>query len=224
MNFLNITIELIIGFLALFFITKILGKTQFAQITPFDFISALILGEMVGNAIFDDNVSVWQILFAVAVWGLLIYFIEFLSQKFKGLRGLLEGQPTILIRKGEIDFQALKSNKLDINQLQTLVREKGHFSLTEAEYAILETDGTVSVLPKHSYSSPTKQDLDIKEKPVSLPIALILDGEAVKNNLSEAGFDENWLQEQLAAKNIHDYKDILYAEWHENRGLHIQRK
>ncbi|MEH7476696.1 DUF421 domain-containing protein, partial [Bacillus altitudinis] len=64
MPFFNILIELFIGFFALFSITKLLGKTQFAQITPFDFISALILGEMVGNAIFDPEVSVLHILFA----------------------------------------------------------------------------------------------------------------------------------------------------------------
>ncbi|MGG3641782.1 DUF421 domain-containing protein [Bacillus gobiensis] len=223
MDYLHITTELIIGFFALFLVTKILGKTQFAQITPFDFISALILGEMVGNAIFDENVSVWEILFAVAVWGILIYIIELLSQKFKGLRGLLEGQPTIVIDKGKINYQALKTNKLDINQLQTLIREKGYFSITEVEYALLETDGSVSVLPKHPNSPLTKQDLDIKYKPVSLPITLILDGELVKNNLTEAGFDEDWLKKQLEAEKIHDYKEVLYSEWHEIRGLHIQR-
>ncbi len=67
--FLSILIELFIGFFALFSIIKLLGKTQFAQITPFDFISALILGEMVGNAIFDPEVKIQHILFAVAVWG-----------------------------------------------------------------------------------------------------------------------------------------------------------
>lgn len=81
----NILIELFIGFFALFSITKLLGKTQFAQITPFDFISALILGEMVGNAILIQK-SACYISFAVAVWGVLIYTVEWLSQKFKSIR------------------------------------------------------------------------------------------------------------------------------------------
>ena len=83
MEYVHLVVELTIGFAALFLMTKILGKTQFAQITPFDFISALILGEMVGNAIFDEDVTIWKVLFAILIWAVLIYSIEVLSQKCK---------------------------------------------------------------------------------------------------------------------------------------------
>ncbi|NPC92997.1 DUF421 domain-containing protein [Bacillus sp. WMMC1349] len=213
MDYLHLTVELIVGFAALFLMTKILGKTQFNQITPFDFISALILGEMVGNAIFDESVTIWKILFAIIVWGVLIFSIEILSQKVQGLRGFLEGKPSIIINKGKIDYNALKKNKLDLNQLQTLVREKGCFSLHEIEYALLETDGTISVLLKHQYDVPTNQDLNITDKQVRLPVSIILDGELEKDNLHMAGFDEEWLKKQLSNYNIHQYSDVLYAEW-----------
>ncbi|MFN2747419.1 MULTISPECIES: DUF421 domain-containing protein [Bacillus] len=218
MEYLHLTIELLIGFAALFLMTKILGKTQFAQITPFDFISALILGEMVGNAIFDEDVTIWKILFAIIVWGILIYSIEILSQKVQGIRGFLEGRPSLVINKGKIDYNTLKKNKLDLNQLQTLAREKGCFSLNEVDYAILETDGTLSVLPKHQYGTPTNQDLNIPNKQVQLPFPLILDGQLEKDNLHEAGFDELWLQNQLLSQNIKQYTEVLYAEWRGDEG------
>ncbi|MDA1475128.1 DUF421 domain-containing protein [Bacillus changyiensis] len=216
MDYLHLTVELTVGFAALFFMTKILGKTQFAQITPFDFISALILGEMVGNAIFDESVTIWKILFAIIVWGVLIYSIEILSQKVQGMRGFLEGQPSVVINKGKVDYNALKKNKLDLNQLQTLVREKGCFSLHEVEYALLETDGTISVLLKHQYDVPTNKDLNITAKQVRLPVSIILDGKLAKDNLHMAGFDEEWLKKQLSNYNINKYSDVLYAEWRED--------
>lgn len=108
MDYIHLVVELTVGFAALFLMTKILGKTQFAQITPFDFISALILGEMVGNAIFDEAVTIWKILFAIIVWGILIYSIEVLSQKVQAMRGFLEGRPSLIINKGKIDYNALK--------------------------------------------------------------------------------------------------------------------
>ncbi|MEC0494923.1 DUF421 domain-containing protein [Bacillus glycinifermentans] len=213
MDYLQLAVELIIGFAALFIMTKILGKTQFAQITPFDFISALILGEMVGNAIFDEDVTISKVLFAILVWGILIYSIEILSQKAQSMRGFLEGKPNIIIDKGKINYSALKKNKLDLNQVQTLAREKGCFSLHEIEYAILETDGSISVLRKHKYETPTKSELNIPYQPVQLPIAFILDGQLKEENLKEAGFDKSWLKQQLSSRNIQNYSDVLYAEW-----------
>ncbi|UUD41048.1 DUF421 domain-containing protein [Bacillus pumilus] len=223
MPFLSILVELFIGFSALFFITKLLGKTQFAQITPFDFISALILGEMVGNAIFDPEVKIQHILFAVAIWGVLIYTVEWLSQRFKSIRALLEGRPTLVIDKGNIRYNRLKKNMLDLNQLQTLIRAKGHFALHEIEYAILETDGSVSVLPKMKYAPATAEDVNVKGKEVKLPRTFIIDGEILRQDLQEAGFDETWLRRQLKKQHISSYKEVLFCEWIENEGFYAMK-
>nr|WP_283775183.1 DUF421 domain-containing protein [Bacillus zhangzhouensis] len=220
---MSILVELFIGFSALFFITKLLGKTQFAQITPFDFISALILGEMVGNAIFDPEVKIQHILFAVAIWGVLIYTVEWLSQRFKSIRALLEGRPTLVIDKGNIRYNRLKKNMLDLNQLQTLIRAKGHFALHEIEYAILETDGSVSVLPKMKYAPATAEDVNVKGKEVKLPRTFIIDGEILRQDLQEAGFDETWLRGQLKKQHISSYKEVLFCEWIENEGIYAMK-
>lgn len=90
MNHLGqITIELLLVFVLLI-ATKILGKTQISQLTPFDFISAIVLGELVGNTIYDPEVKVWCILYAVLVWTVLIYAIEVITQKYRGTRRFLK--------------------------------------------------------------------------------------------------------------------------------------
>jgi len=171
-DYIQILVELILGYIALFVLTKVMGKTQITQITPFDFISALILGELVGNAIYDDDIKFQKVIYAVVVWGLLIFLTEVLTQKKKGLRKLLEGRPTIVIRKGKIDYVALKKTRLDINQLQHLLRSREIFSIRECEYAILETDGSISVLKKSGYSNVTIRDMNLPHSPVKLPVTL----------------------------------------------------
>ncbi|WP_257349080.1 DUF421 domain-containing protein [Pseudalkalibacillus decolorationis] len=213
MDLLELSIELIIGFIGLFIVTRLLGKTQISQITPFDFISSLILGELLGNAIYDDKVSIFSILYALVLWGIMIYAIELWTQKKMGARGLLEGQPVIVIHKGKILYQPLKKSKLDLNQLQGLIRQKGFFSLYDVEYAILETNGTVSVLPKSQNDIVNREDLNLPVKQQSLPITLIIDREIVHDNLIELGKDVKWLKYQLQQQNIGDYSIVLHAEW-----------
>ncbi|MCM3444755.1 YetF domain-containing protein [Metabacillus halosaccharovorans] len=222
MHFGQITIELFFGFIALFVITRILGKTQITQITTFDFISALVLGELVGNAVFDDQVSIAEIFYAVFIWGLLIFILEIITQKWSKTRGFLEGKPTIIIREGQILRDSLKKCKLDINQLQHLIRSKGVFSIRELDYAVLETDGTVSILKKAEYENPTNSDLQVNLEKVHIPITIISDGKILKENLIEAGFNYTWLEQQLKQQNIFRTEEVLYAEWLEGKGLHVQ--
>lgn len=217
----DMAIELVGGFIALFIMLKILGKIEFAQITPFDFITALVLGNIVGDAVMEKEAGLWEVLYSVFIWGILIYIVTKLSQKFIGLRGMLEGKPTMIIYKGEILYKQLKKENFDLNQLQHLMRQQGFFSLYEAEYVILETDGQISVVPKHNYGPPTKKDLNVQYKETNLPIAFIMDGRVAINNLKEAGFDEAWLKSQLAKRQIKNYEDVFYAEWQKERGLSV---
>ncbi|MGP4082401.1 DUF421 domain-containing protein [Pseudalkalibacillus sp. R45] len=223
MHPISITVELMVGFLALFIMTKLLGKVSLAQITIFDFISAVVLGELVGNAIYDNEVKLGSILYAVMLWGALIFIMEFFTQKFRGSRKLLEGKPTIVIRNGQCDKKEMKKNKLDMNQLQNLLRQKDVFSVREVAYAIVETDGSVSVLKKPEYATPTTADMQLPQKPVFLSVTLINDGKVDWENLKKAGFDEAWLKKTLHKNQIDRYEDVFYMEWKQDEGVHINK-
>lgn len=222
MEFLQILVELFIGYIALLILTKVMGKTQITQITPFDFISALILGELVGNAVYDNDVNIFKVLMAVAFWGLLIYSTEIITQKKKGVRKLLEGEPMIVIRKGKIDYNVLKKAHLDMNQLQHLLRAKDVFSIRECEYAIIETDGTVSVLKKPDFSNVTIKDLNLPLSTVTLPVTLILDGSIEEDNLKMIQWDKQRLLQMIKQHGFDSEKEVMYAEWKEGEPLLIQ--
>lgn len=223
MNLSSIAIELVIGFAALLIMTKILGKMTLSQITPFDFISALVLGNLVGDAIYDKEAKIGFILYAIAIWGALILIIEWFTQKFPGTRRILEGKPSIIISNGHLDRQEMKKNKLDINQLQILLRKKDVFSIREVAFALLETDGTMSILRKPEYETPTISDMKLSQQPVYLPVTFVSDGKVDWGNLKKAGFNEEWLLKTLHDHHINHYKDIFYFEWKKDEGIHFEK-
>jgi len=220
----QLTIELIIGFFSLLIITRFLGKTQITQLTAFDFISALIMGELLGNAIYDGDTGVVKLIFAITVWGLLIFAAQFVGQKSITLRKLLEGKPSIIIQKGAIDRQALKKNRMNINELQNLLREKDVFSVREVEYAILEQNGSLSVLRKPDFDTPTLKDLNIPLNRKSLPILLVSDGIILNQDLLKIGKNESWLKNELKQQGYVNIDNIFYAEWREEDGLYVMEK
>lgn len=219
----QLTIELIVGFFSLLVMTRILGKTQITQLTSFDFISALIMGELLGNAIYDDDTGVTKIIFAIVVWGLLIFGIQIVGQKSIKLRNLFEGKPSLVIQKGIIDRQELKKNRTNLNELLTLLRDKDVFSVREVEYALLEPNGSLTVLKKPEYDTPTLKDLNLPINSKSLPMLLVSDG-ILNTDLKKIGKDESWIETQLKQQGYNDIKNILYAEWREEDGLYVIAK
>jgi uncharacterized membrane protein YcaP (DUF421 family) len=180
--FMELTIKLLLGFVFLFITTKFVGKTTIKQLTPFDFLGTLILGEILGNALFDEEVRIVHVFYATFVWGGLIIGSETLTLKFKGLRSFLEGNPSIIIRKGVVNRKELRKAKMNLNQLQSLLRQNKVISIREVEYAILEPNGEISFIKKSKYQNPTLEDLNL-QKSNHIPVTLILDGEIVDDNM-----------------------------------------
>lgn len=220
-SYLSMFTDLTFGFVALFTLTKVLGKTQISQITAFDFISALALGELVGNALFDKKTGIPEIAFVVFTWGALMYITEYITQRFKGSRNFFEGSPSIVIYNGKLIRDIMKKNKLDVNQLQHMLRAKDVFSLAEVQYAILETNGTISVLRKSDYQTPSRKDMKLASEPVQLPITLVNDGEILYDNLLEKNLTEEWLMEELKKQNYNDLTEVFHVEYQKDKDLLI---
>lgn len=221
MKFLPMLYETIFGFCALFALTKILGKTQISQLTAFDFIAALVLGELVGNALFDEKAGVLEIAYIIFLWGSLLYIVEMLTQKFKGSRFLLEGKPAMVIYRGQFIYEELRKNKIDIDEVQHLLRMKEVFAIQEVEYAILETNGDLSILKKSPYLTPNRKDLDILPTTSQIATTLISDGEIVYDNLAEVDVTEEWLLDELLKQNFTSEKEVFYAEYLVNKPLFV---
>jgi uncharacterized membrane protein YcaP (DUF421 family) len=224
MNIPIVTLRILIGLVLIFGITKVLGKTQISQITPFDFLSSIVIGEIFVHAVFEEKAGIPLLVYPIVLWGALIYIFELMAEKFLPLRSLFEGNPAIIIRNGKIDRNQLKRNKLNLNQLLNLLRQKDVFSISEVKYAILEMNGSLSVLRSSIDDAPTRKDLNLPDVPVYLPVTFISDGKILLDNLRASGFDLPWLYNQLTMQGINDIKKVFYAEWKQDKGLWISPK
>jgi len=224
MDLSAVTIRILIGLFLMFLITRILGKTQISKITPFDFISSIVMGEIFVHAVFEERAGLLMLIYPIILWGVLIYTFEFLAEKILFLRSIFEGNPAIIIREGQIDFEQMKQNKLNLNQLLNLLRQKDVFSIREVKYAILEMNGSLSVLRNSLDASPTRKDLNLSDNPVYLPVTLISDGKVLYDNLQASGFNLSWLDEQLKIQGIASCENVFYAEWQKDKGLYLSIK
>ncbi|ANE47697.1 hypothetical protein SY83_17000 [Paenibacillus swuensis] len=221
MDYTYITLKLVTGFAGLWLTTRILGKKEISQLTPFDFISSLLLSELVGNTIYDKEIHFSHLLYAIAFWGLLSYALEILTFRVKRLRKPLDGSPDIIIEDGRINLKQMHHNKMDFEQLQMLLRQKDIFSIREVAYAVLETNGNLSVLKKSFYDGVTRSDLNLPEQETHIAYSLIEDGEINKEELAKIGKTKEWLLQELSSLGYSAPSSIPYAEWKQGEGLYV---
>ncbi|MCM2997024.1 DUF421 domain-containing protein [Paenibacillus cellulositrophicus] len=217
-----VTIELIVGFFLLFVIVRFAGRKVIKQVTPFTFIASIVFGELLGNALYEPKIGLPYIIYSICLWGVLLVVIEYLGQKSLFFRGLFEGKPSALIKNGVVDLQALKKNRMNLNQLQSLLRQSETFSIREVAYCYLEADGSLSILKKSRYQKTTREDLNLPDIPVYVPVTIIRDGKVLWDEIKDLGFDESWLSKQLESQQVTDYKTVLIAEWLEGDGIFVQ--
>lgn len=216
-----ILIKLIAGFVGLWAMTRLLGKKEIAALTPFDFISAVMLGDLVGNTIYEKDTSVWMLIFTLAVWTVLSVTFEKITQRYQKLRKPLEGEPEILIRNGQIDLMRLRRNNLDFDQLRMMLRAKDTFSVSEVAYAIYETNGSLSILKKPQFEVVTRRDINLNAQQIHMPQSIVEDGIVQLKGLRDLGKDEVWLHQQLQEKGFPDIKAVAYAEVNEEGELYV---
>ncbi|MEK4425184.1 DUF421 domain-containing protein [Solibacillus sp. FSL K6-1523] len=222
MNIFYLTMELIIAFFLLFILVKILGKKIINQITPFTFIAAIVLGELLGNTLYDKKAGIFYLIYSMVLWSLLLLIAEYLGQKSLKLRLLFEGKPSVLIRNGIVNREQLKKNRMNINQLQSLLRQSETFSIREVAYCYLEANGAISIMKKSPYQKTTQEDFHKSPKQVHIPVTIIRDGELLSDELGDIGREEEWLMVQLKIHNVTDVRNVFIAEWLENDGMFVQ--
>nr|WP_243428100.1 DUF421 domain-containing protein [Clostridium rhizosphaerae] len=138
--------------------------------------------------------------------------LSYLCLKSDRVRRFINGQPIIVISKGEILKNNLKKARLTMNELASLLRAEGIFNLSEVEYVILEPTRCFSVMQKSERSPVTLSDLNIQTAPKELPILVIKDGKLIRAELYRYNLTEQWVKEQLLKRDIKDISEVLLAQ------------
>lgn len=207
-----ILIRSISAFLLLLVIARILGKQTLSNMNFHEFVTAVIMGAIAANLAFNEKMEVMHLIISLIVFTCTSYLLSKMNLKSRKLRLMAEGSPTVLIEGGKIMENNLAKNKLTLDSLNQMLRQKDIFNIEEVEYALLEVNGQVSVMKKADYRVATVQDVHKKseQKQERMPVELIMDGQVLVMNLKLNGISDEELLMQLESNNK-NVSDVFYA-------------
>src|SRR5690625_793814 len=201
-----------------------MGRKEISQMTFFNFVSAISIGTIGASLAINSTISIRNGTLALLGWAIFTLVLGFLDIKSKGVRKAIVGQPITVIRDGKIMEGALRQARLDMDSLNVMLRKKNAFSLADVNYAIFETDGTLSVMKKDLKQPLTKSHMNIQKSHTDkhpIPLAVVSDGQVLRGNLQQLNLDGEWLNNQLDTAGIDSLDDIFYAEVQKDGSLYI---
>lgn len=210
--------------LILFVVTKLLGKKQVSQLSLFDYVIGISIGNFAAEMTINMDAPYIHGVIAVVVFGLVASLVSFLTMKSITLRRFFIGVPTILVQNGKLLEKNFRKTKYDINDFLEECRGGGYFDLSEIEYALVEANGTLSVLPKAEYKPLTPKDMQIKVSKSSLCANIIIDGQIMTQNLENMHKDIDWLKKELKVRGYRDPVKILLATLDESEKIVIYER
>lgn len=220
-NIYEVTLRTIVAFIILYFLCRVLGKKQIAQITFFDFVSGITIGSIVGNLVINPNVSLTNGLSALAIFCIIVLLIDYSALKSIFARKFFSSEPTLVIKDGKILGEGMRKERLNNEELLFLLRKNGIFYLDEVELAFFETDGSISALRKQGKLPTYKEDIQVQKPKRGLPQTFIIDGQLMNNSLRSIGKDLTWVKSFLTSRGINDIKEVNIAQIDELENLFV---
>lgn len=209
--------------LTLFFVTKLMGKKQVSELSLFDYVIGISIGNFTAEVTMGLDKQYIDGLIAIVVFGIVSWGVSKITMKSIILRRLIIGTPTVVIQKGKILEKSLKKLNIDINDLLEQCRSNGNFDISQIEYGIMEVNGKVSILLKSQYNPVTPKDLNLKTEQQELIANVVIDGKIMHNNLLNMKKDDKWLYKELKVKG-YELDDVLLATLDSNEKLNIYEK
>jgi len=203
--YIGITLKLVTGMIGILAFLRITGKAQMAQLTPLDTVSAFVIGALVGGVLYNPDMSVWHLLFALAVWTGFNMLVRFAMRSAR-LRHIIKGESVFLVKNGVINFKNFKRNSLEMEQFRLLLRQKGIFSMFEVEDVLFEANGAVTVLP-------TGKTAD--------SFLIVNNGEFVESGLAGSEKSKEWALYHIKRNGFNSPAELFCMEWTPAKGIYF---
>lgn len=221
---LIIFVRTLVLYVIIVVVLRLMGKRQIGQLQPSELVVALIIADLAAVPMSNVGIPLLNGIIPIITLYILEELLSFISMKSESARGLICGKPSILIERGIIVEQELGSLRYNLNDLLEQLRLKNFSNLEDIDYAILETSGQLSVIPKSENKPVTIKDMNIKATPQQLPVTVIIDGRTNSDNLHKIGLSKEWLAKELKKNKIASDKDVFFAYLNPERKLVYQLK
>lgn len=221
---LIVFVRTLILYLIVVAVMRIMGKRQIGQLQPFELVVAIMISELA--AVPMQNTGIPLINGIVPILTLLVaqVLLSYISLKSMTARAIICGKPTVLIRNGKVSENDMSREMYSMNDLLEQLRNKNIANISDVEFAVLETNGQLSIIQKSQKRPVAPEDISVSTKYEGLPISLIIDGKVILKNLSYVNLDIEWLKNELGKFGIHKLDDVLFASLDTNGNLFFQEK
>ena len=223
---ITLFVRTIIIYLTVFAVVRLMGKRQISDMQPFDLVVTLLIADAASEPISETSMPLMYGIIPILALFLLHKSVAFLSLKSDGIRTLVCGKPVILISKGIVLENALRATSYTLGDLTEQLRIKDVFSISEVEYGILETNGSLSVLKKDEQKNAqqSQQGKGAKGNRNRPSVLLVADGKVRDKALAAVGMDADSLTNHLKALKIRDVSTVFFACLDSDGTLNIQTK
>lgn len=201
----------IIGFFTLLIFARFLGKQQLSQLTLFEYIMGITIGSTAATLTTDLSSSAWSHWMGLFVWTALVYLLQLLTMKYPKIMNYVNGHPELIIVNGKIMEEKMKTLRYNISDLLEQLRVNNIFDISQVEFAVLETNGQLTVLKKSQFQTVTAQDLKLDTKYTGIAHDIILNGIIIEENLKKVQLDQAWLVGELKKRNINSPVEVHLA-------------
>ena len=209
----------LILYILIIFTMRVLGKRQIGELQPAELVITILLSEIIVIPMQDTEIPLVNTI-VLSGFEMLVSFIGMKSIKF---RSVMQGNPVIVIRDGKLNAKKLKELRFTTDDLAEALRKKDIFDISEVQYAIVETDGTLSVLLKKENQPATKSELKINTPKSSLPCIVISDGRIIKTDFAECNTDSDKIKAILKDKHLNE-EDVMLMTLDKDGNINILKK
>ncbi|ACL76429.1 YetF domain-containing protein [Ruminiclostridium cellulolyticum] len=203
---------------------RIMGKRQIGQLQPFELAVAIMISELASIPMQNTGIPLVNGIIPILTMLAAQILISFISLKSTRARTIICGRPSVLISGGRIMEQVFRKELYTLNDLLEQLRSKDIYNIADVEYAILETSGQLSVIPKAGKAKVIREDLNLSGKYEAPAVEIIIDGDLIEKNLKLAKFSKSKLESELKKLNIQSTKDVFFACVGSDGQLFCQKK
>lgn len=224
MEYVSVLIRTVLAFVTLFVVARLLGKQQLSQLTFYEYITGITMGDIAASIAIDAGRSPLYYMLALVAFAALTLGTGVITEKSRPLRKLIEGEPVVLVHNGKILEHNMAKSGYNMENLMMQLRERDAFDIREVEFAIAETDGYLTVLKKSQNRPVTPADLGVDTKYEGVPSEIIVDGQVIHQNLKQNHLDEAWLIARLQSMGYNSPQEIPYASLDSEGNLYVDDK
>lgn len=203
---------------------RLMGKRQVGELEPSELVLSLIIADLASVPMQDYGIPLLTGVVPILALLSITMILSVLTMKSVRFRTLLCGRPSVVIQNGAIDQNEMGKNRLTVDELLEELRNQGYTDLASVKYAILETNGKLSVLPYANQKPPTARNMKVAVDESGLPRVVVSDGRLLEHNLKALGHDRPWLERQLAQRGCRDVSTVFLLLVDEADAIYLAKK